>query len=95
MYNCVNQGCQIFRGTTYQNGIKYNKWKQNIPNDNQIYQNISIGHKIYQHYSKDPQNITKLGFFGMEIYHLATLVSMYLTTLVKIGSYMTVSVTES
>jgi hypothetical protein len=28
----VKQGCQIFLGTTYQNGKKYTKWPQNRPN---------------------------------------------------------------
>jgi hypothetical protein len=32
------QGCQMFLGTTYQNGEKCTKWPQDIPN----------GHKIYQ-----------------------------------------------
>jgi hypothetical protein len=37
------QGCQIFLGTTYQNGEKctklpkYTKWTQNIPNGHKIY----------------------------------------------------------
>jgi hypothetical protein len=34
----IHQGCQIFHGTIYQNGEKYTKLPQNIPN----------GHKIYQ-----------------------------------------------
>jgi hypothetical protein len=34
----VKQGCQIFRGATYQNGEKYTKTGETIPK----------GHKIYQ-----------------------------------------------
>jgi hypothetical protein len=54
----ADQGCQIFLGTLYQNGGKYTKWPQNIPNDHKIYQmttkytkwpqNIPNGHKVYQ-----------------------------------------------
>jgi hypothetical protein len=33
-----NRGCQIFLGTTYQNGKNVSKWPQSIPN----------GHKIFQ-----------------------------------------------
>jgi hypothetical protein len=42
------QGCQIFRGTTYQNG-------ENLPNDHKIYQMVVK-------YSKWPQNIPTLSF---------------------------------
>jgi hypothetical protein len=31
------QGCQIFFGTTYQNGEKYTKQPQNVPNGHKIY----------------------------------------------------------
>jgi hypothetical protein len=34
----VTQGCQIFIGTTYQNGGKYTKLPPNIPNVNKIFQ---------------------------------------------------------
>jgi hypothetical protein len=34
----ANQGCQIFLATTYQNGNKYTKQPENVPN----------GHKLYQ-----------------------------------------------
>jgi hypothetical protein len=30
------QGCQIFRGTTYQNGEKYTKLLQNLPNCHEV-----------------------------------------------------------
>jgi hypothetical protein len=33
----LDQGCQIFLGPTYQNGEKYIKLPQNIPNSNKIY----------------------------------------------------------
>jgi hypothetical protein len=45
-----SQGCQIFLGTTIQNGEKYTKTGGNIPN----------GHKIYQMagaFTKWPQNV--------------------------------------
>jgi hypothetical protein len=31
------QGCQIFLGTTYQNGEKLTKWPQNIPIRHETY----------------------------------------------------------
>jgi hypothetical protein len=37
-YVSLHQGCQIFLGTTYQNGKKYTKSPQNIPNGPKIYQ---------------------------------------------------------
>jgi hypothetical protein len=70
------QGCQIFLGTTYQNG-------KNIPNGHKIYQmatkytiwpqNIPYGRKIYQMATKyadifyilyDPPKFTQIGIFG-------------------------------
>jgi hypothetical protein len=36
--SAVNQGCQIFLGTTYQNGGKYTKLPQRIPNGHTIHQ---------------------------------------------------------
>jgi hypothetical protein len=70
------QGCQIFRGTIYQNG-------ENIPNDHKIYQsalkytkwpeNGPNGHKIYKHRQlQDPPKFTQIGIFGLKVYHLAT-----------------------
>jgi hypothetical protein len=45
----LEQGCQIFHGTTYQNGKKYTKmakkctkWQQNRPNSRKIYQHLSL-----------------------------------------------------
>jgi hypothetical protein len=35
---CQEQGCQIFLGTVYQNGEKYSKLPQNIPDVHKIYQ---------------------------------------------------------
>jgi hypothetical protein len=32
IFSVSYQGCQIFLGTTYQNGEKYTKWPQNVPN---------------------------------------------------------------
>jgi hypothetical protein len=34
----THQGCQIFLGTTYQNGEKYTKWHQNVPNGHEIHE---------------------------------------------------------
>jgi hypothetical protein len=64
------KGCQIFLGTTYQNG-------KNIPIDYKIY-------KMTKTYTKWPRNVPKFSalrpsknikieVFGMKIYHLATL----------------------
>jgi hypothetical protein len=48
----------------YQMVIKYPKYRVTIPN----------GHKICQHFPiKDPPKFTKIGIFGLEINHLATL----------------------
>jgi hypothetical protein len=53
-----------FFGTTYQNGEKYTKFPQNIPNG---YKNIPNEHKIYQIVcAKALQNTPKVGF-GKEI----------------------------
>jgi hypothetical protein len=52
------QGCQIFRGKTYQNGkidqitIKYTKWPQHIPKRHTIYQHLAI---------KGPPKLTQTG----------------------------------
>jgi hypothetical protein len=47
------QGCQIFIGTTYQNGEQYTKSPQNVSNGHKIYllavNYIPNGHKISQH----------------------------------------------
>jgi hypothetical protein len=64
------QGCQIFLGTTYQNG-KNTKLPPNVPNGHKIYQsavNIPNGRKIFEHRSLSTQN----GIFGLKMYHLAT-----------------------
>jgi hypothetical protein len=60
----LEQGCQIFLGTTYQNGTKYTKWPQNIPN----------GRKMYLHNPPNPPKFTKIGIFVLKTNHLATLV---------------------
>jgi hypothetical protein len=79
---CSDQGCQIVIVTRYQNGKKIPNDKQiGIPNGHNIC--IPNGHKIYQmaityiyqHLRlQDPPKFTKFGFFGLKIYHLATLV---------------------
>jgi hypothetical protein len=66
----LEQGCQIFLGSKYQNWEKFTKLPQNIPNYHKIYQittkyaklpqNIPNYHKIYQittKYTKLQQNI--------------------------------------
>jgi hypothetical protein len=46
--------------------IKYSQWPYNRPN----------GLKIYQHFPlQDPQNLPKLGFFGLKTNHLASLLA--------------------
>jgi hypothetical protein len=65
------QGCQIFLGTTYQNGKKYTKLPQNVPDGHTMYHfaakqtkwsliNANIFHR------KAFQNLPKYGFFGFE-----------------------------
>jgi hypothetical protein len=65
----LNQGCQIFLDTTYQNKGKYTKLPQHIK-DHKIYHNIPNDLKIFQmtikytsiFHSKALQNWSKLGF---------------------------------
>jgi hypothetical protein len=58
------KGCQIFLVTTHQNGEKYIKTRENVPN----------GHTIYQHLPlQDPPKITLIKVFGFKICHQATL----------------------
>jgi hypothetical protein len=59
---CSEQGCQIFRGTTYQNG-------KTVPNDPKRYQLVTEYTNIFN--SKALQNLPKVGLFK-KIYHLAT-----------------------
>jgi hypothetical protein len=70
------QVCQIFIGTTYQNGKKYTKWPQIIPQGPILYQttvNRPNGHKIYKTLPlQDPKKFPQIGIFGLKIY-LATL----------------------
>jgi hypothetical protein len=62
------QGCQIFLGTTYQNGVKMIKLPQTIPNCHKTYQMVVKYSKWAQNvwtfsmYSKALQNIPKWGF---------------------------------
>jgi ribosomal protein S8 len=59
------------RHKIYQTGTKYTKQAQNIPNRHKIYQ---IGIKYTNIFRcKTLQNIPKLGFFGQNICHPATL----------------------
>jgi hypothetical protein len=64
------QGCQIFIGTTYQNGktipkgYKITQWSQNGPNGNKMHQLRPL---------QGPPKFTQIDIFGLKIYHLATL----------------------
>jgi hypothetical protein len=43
---------RFFLGATYQNGEKFAKWPQNVPNNHVAYRMVTNnrnGHKIYQH----------------------------------------------
>jgi hypothetical protein len=60
-----DQGCQIFLGTTNQNG-KY------IPNDQQIYQKATK-YPEWPRNRPDTPKFTQVRIFGFKIYHLATL----------------------
>jgi hypothetical protein len=93
----VQQGCQIFLGTIYQNGTKYTKFTKgkNVPKGH-IYtkwpKNILNGTKIYLSFQGPPKN-TQIGIFGMKIYHLATLPSMNIRKHTSIdGKFWKVSV---
>jgi hypothetical protein len=55
----------------YQMATKYNKWPQNMPNGSKIDQ-MALKYTAIVHY-KTLENLPKLGFFGLKIYHLATL----------------------
>jgi hypothetical protein len=69
------QGCQIFLGATYQKREKIAKRPTHLP----------TGHKKYQHLPlQDPPKCTEIGFFVLEIYHLATLIVSYNASAVKI-----------
>jgi hypothetical protein len=59
------QGCQIFLGATHQNGKK-TKCPQNVLNGLKIDQTAIFNCNTLQ-------NLSKLRFFGLKIYHLATL----------------------
>jgi hypothetical protein len=64
-------GLPYFLGTTYQNGEKYTKLPQNIPNGCKIDQ-MSI--KYTQHLPlQGPPKFTQIGILGWKFYHPATL----------------------
>jgi hypothetical protein len=62
----VCQGCQIFLGTTDQNGKNIPKWTQNIPNAHKIPNGIRIDQMALKCTNifdfKTLQNLPKLGF---------------------------------
>jgi hypothetical protein len=81
-----SQSCQIFRETIipkpgkiyqmaictiYPMAIQYTKWSYNIPNGRNIFR-MAINYTII-FLSMALQNLPKVGFFGLKIYHLATL----------------------
>jgi hypothetical protein len=77
-YLTAVQGCQIFRGTIFQNGenipkyTKYTNVPLNIPNGHKIC--IPNDLKLYQYLPlQDPPKCTQIGIFGLKINHLATL----------------------
>jgi hypothetical protein len=55
----------------YQMSLKYTKWPYNIPYGRKIFQ-MATKHTNIFHF-KTLQNLPKFGFFGLKIYHLATL----------------------
>jgi hypothetical protein len=65
---CFKEGCQIFRGTTYQNWINIPRWPQNLPKGHKVC--IRNGSKIDRmaikltntFRCKALQNFPKLGF---------------------------------
>jgi hypothetical protein len=63
--------------------VHHTKTRKNIPNEhkiNQIAVNISNGHEIYQQCPfQDPPKSTQTGIFGIQIFHLATLLSIPFT----------------
>jgi hypothetical protein len=68
----MNQGGQIYLGTTYQNG-------KIIPNDHRMYKsfwpkNRQNGHKIQTSSIVGPSKIYPNLFFWFENYHLAALI---------------------
>jgi hypothetical protein len=77
-YKTICRGCQIFLGTTYQNGEKYTKLLYNIPNGHKKYQKALIihnGFKINQHFPRPFQGLPKYSKMAfLQLYYLATLI---------------------
>jgi hypothetical protein len=65
--SALEQGCQIFLGTKYQNG-------KNIPNYHKPYQlSVAKDGKMDHHLLlQDPPKFTQIGIFGLKTIHLAT-----------------------
>jgi hypothetical protein len=76
-YLAPEPGCQIFLGTTYQNGEKYTKLPQNEPKGHKIYlfdTNIPNGNNIYQQFPLEgPPKFSQIDILGLKIFHLASL----------------------
>jgi hypothetical protein len=68
----LDSGLPDFLGPKYQNGEKYTKLPQNIPNGHKIFQMVIKYTKIFP--LQDPTNFTQIGIFGLKTNHLATLV---------------------
>jgi hypothetical protein len=87
----LHQGCQIFLGTTYQNGEKYQKMTTKRP------YNIQNGSKTYRmaikfasfFYCKALQNLPKLGFSSLKIYYLATGICMHTPLVLALCEWLT------
>jgi hypothetical protein len=70
--SCPPQGCQIFLGKTYQNVEKLPNCNKTILSGCKIFQMATKYTNIF--YFKGPPTYAKIWFFGLEMYHLATLV---------------------
>jgi hypothetical protein len=76
--NAALQDCQMFLGTTCQNGRKIDQTTKNIPGGHEIFKMDNIPYqtkyrKIFQYPPlQDPPIFTNLFFFGVKIYQLAT-----------------------
>jgi hypothetical protein len=74
MIALLEQGCQIFISTKYQNlkmTTKYTKWPLTIRNVGKIDQMAAKFTNIF--HCKTLQNFTQIGILGLKMYHLATL----------------------
>jgi hypothetical protein len=90
----ANQGARFLLGPNIPKREKFAKWPQAIPNGHKSYQ-MAIKYRFQMvikytniFHSKALQNLPKLGFFGLKINHLVTLMPSYykwLSDLVRIS----------